>query len=111
MSTKRILGIICVIAGVALLCISGYIKSQVGQGSEQVAAAQKKLDQGNSLFSLNSTTKQIGQGMTSGANKKIASAKEQIAYYQNLAEQLQMGGILLIVVGGIVLIFSRKKRK
>jgi hypothetical protein len=111
MNTKRILGIICVIGGVVLLCISGYIKSQVGEGSEQVAAAQKKLDQGNSLFSMSPATKQLGQGITGGANKKIASAKEMIAYYQNLAEQLMIGGIVLIVVGGIVLIFSRKKRR
>lgn len=114
MSTKRILGIIAIVGGVVLLGFSSYIKSQVGEGREKVASAQKKIDQGEGLFSLTPATKSIGKSFTGGARKKIASAEETIAYYQDLADKLQIGGFALIVLGGVVWVLdinSNKKKK
>jgi hypothetical protein len=110
-NAKKILGLIAIVGGVVLIGISSYIKNQVGEGQEKVAEAQKKIDQGQGLFGLSPVTKQIGQGAINKGQAKIASAKETIAHYQEVAEQLQIGGIALIVIGAAVMIIGREPKK
>jgi hypothetical protein len=111
MGGRRILGLIVLIGGVVLLFISNYIKGQVAGGEEQISSAQKKVKQADSLFSLNPVAKDIGGSLTKGAQKKIDTAKDKVAYYAELARQLQVAGFIVIALGVIIILIpSRKKR-
>jgi hypothetical protein len=113
MKTLRVLGILILLAGIASLMTSNYITGQVEEGKGQIKAGEQKVKQGQQLFSGNPVGQQIGQGLMGGANKKIAQGKEQIAYYEHLAETLNTAGIVALVVGGGLFLFSftMKKKK
>lgn len=111
MNFKRILGIATLIAGIVLLFISNNIHNQLNAGREEISEAQKNVGRGNRLFSLHPVTKEIGKGVSSIAEKKINEGEETIAHYAMIANWCQNGGIALIVLGTIIVIFSRKKRK
>lgn len=110
MSWKRIVGIIFILGGIALLLISKYITEQVEDGKKQISSAQKKVDQGSTLFSLSPYTKGVGEELTGSAQKKIDAGKQEVAYYEAVAGQLKVGGIACLVVGGILFIFGRKAK-
>ena len=110
MSWKRIIGMLIAIAGIALLLVSNYITQRVEDGKEQISNAQEKVDKGSSLFSLSPYTKDVGQQITGSAQKKIDEGKLQVIQYETLAGKLQIGGIALIVVGTLFVIFGRKKK-
>jgi hypothetical protein len=111
MNIRRIIGIIAVIGGIVLICISRYIKSEILAGNEQISSGEKQLSTMDKLFSLNPSTKPLGDQMTSSGRKKIAEGREEIAYYTRLANQLQIGGIILIVAGGVIFITGKKRKK
>jgi hypothetical protein len=112
MNVKRVLGIILVIAGVALIVFSNYILNQVAEGKEKISSAESTMSKANSLFSMNPVAKQVGQGMMGGGQKKIAEGKGQVAYYEDLAGKMRMGGFASIVVGLVLFFLSfRKSRK
>jgi len=104
------LGLAALIVGVVLLGSSLYIKSEVLAGQEQVSSGERKLNALDRVFSASPTTKQYGSQLTKSGKSKIAKGKEDIAYYTSLANKLQIGGIVLIVVGAGVLLFGKKKR-
>jgi hypothetical protein len=106
MNSKRILGIIVLVVGVVLLFVSSNIKKQVAEGTLKVSSAEKSVSQANSLFSLSPATKQLSQGAMKGAEKKIAAGKEQIAYYSKLADELQMGGFVLVIAGIVIFVLG-----
>lgn len=110
MSVRRILGLILIVGGLAMVLISNYIKGQVEGGKQQISSAQKKVNQADGLFSMSPATKQIGKGMTEGAQKKIDAGKEQVAYYAQLASQLQTGGWIALALGAILVIIPQKKQ-
>ena len=110
MSRRKILGLILVVGGLALLIVSGYIKNQVAGGKEQISSAEKKVGQANKLFSLSPATKDIGGAVTGGAEKKIKAAKGEVAYYAQLANQLQVGGFIVLAVGIVIFLIPSKKR-
>lgn len=110
MSGKRIFGILLVLAGVALVLTSNYISNQVEAGKEQINSAQDKVDKGNSLFSMSPYTKDVGEQITGSAQKKIDEGKLQVIQYETLAGKLKIGGIALIIVGLLFIIFGRKRR-
>lgn len=111
MKGKKIVGIIVIIVGVVLFGVSNYIQNQIGEGKEKIAAAQKKLDQGQSLFSVSPVTKELGKGVISSGQKKINAANRTVAYYQDLAQKLQIGGIALVVVGALFLFVVKGQKK
>ncbi len=111
MKTKKILGVVLVIIGVAMLLGSNYIKTQVLEGNQRIASAEKSVKQADTLFSLNPVSKEVGKGFTGSANKRIAEGKDEIAYYTSLAQGLQTGGIAVIVVGAVVFIWGFRKKK
>lgn len=112
MSFKKILGILVFLAGIAMMGASLYIKSQVEDGKLQIAAGQKKVDQANSLFSVVPGTKVIGKTVTQSGQSKIDAGQAQVDYYEALAKKLQMGGIVLTIVGvGILVLWRTKKQK
>lgn len=106
MNSKRTFGIILVIIGIVMFFMSNYIAQQVEEGKGQVSSAQKKVDQGNSLFSQNRVTKEIGKGMTGSAQKKIDAGKLEIAKYEGIAGWLHMGGIVVVILGACVFAYS-----
>lgn len=114
MTIKRILGIIVCIGGIALIFISKYISAQVEAGKLEISSAEQKVGKGKALFGLTPYTKDLGNQMViNPAEKKIQAGKEEIAYYEVLANRLMMGGIAAIVVGAAIFLIpfgSKKKR-
>jgi hypothetical protein len=110
MRSHKTIGTVALILGVVLLGSSMYIKSEVLAGQEQVASGERKLNALDRVFSSNSATKSYGSQITKSGRSKIAQGKEEIAYYTSLANKLQIGGIVLIVVGAGFLLFGKKKR-
>lgn len=111
MNLKRILGFIVLIVGIVMLFVSNNIKEQVAAGTLKVKSAEKTVNQANSLFSLSPTAKELTKGSMQGAQKKIAAGKEQIAYYSKLADELQMGGFVLIGAGILIIVLGKKSTK
>ena len=107
MSAKRIFGIIVFIAGVVMLFVSSNIKKQIAEGTLKVNAAEKSVGQANSLFSLSPTAKQLTQGSMQKAQKKIAAGKQDIARYTKIADELQIGGFVLIGAGILIFVLGR----
>ena len=108
---KKVFGVLVALCGVGLILFSIYIKNQVEGGKGQIASAQKKVDQSNSLFSMSPYTKGVGQELTGSAQKQINAGKEQVSYYENMATWSQVGGIALIVVGALIFFVGNKKKK
>lgn len=111
MNIRRALGILVLIGGIVLIFISNYIKGQVEEGNLKISSAEQKVQQGNKLFSYNPLSQQVGKQITGSAQKKINAGKEQVSYYTQLADNLQIGGIVLIVLGIIIVVIPRKKSK
>src|SRR4051812_15770172 len=114
MNVKRIIGIIVLVIGVVLIFVSSNIKKQIAEGTLKVNAAEKTVGQANSLFSLSPVTKELSKGTISSANKKIAAGKQDIARYTKLADELQLGGFVLIGAGILIFVLGRhhdKKKK
>lgn len=111
MNIKRILGLILLIGGIGMVFVAQYISSQVEQGKEEIASAQKKVNQANSLFSLSPTTKELGKGFSDSAQKKIAAGTQEAKEYELLASRLQIGGIVFAVLGIGLIILGGKKKK
>lgn len=110
MNIQRIIGLIALIAGVVLIGFSVYIKKEVAAGNAQIARGEQKISTTEKVFSLSPTTKQLGSGFTKSGKEQIAKGKEEIAYYTNLANKLQIGGIILIIAGAGILIFGKKRK-
>jgi hypothetical protein len=106
MKFLRILGILILIAGIGCIFASNYITSQVNQGKIQIAHGEKAVSQGQQLFSFNPVAKQVGQGLTNSAGKKIKEGKQQISEYEALAAQLMTGGIVGCILGAGFIITS-----
>ena len=110
MLIRRIIGVLLIIAGIASFCTSLYIMSEVEAGKQKISNAQQKVDQGNGLFSLNPITEEIGQGVSSSAQSKINAGQAEIAKYTKLANNLQIGGIVLVIAGAGILFIGKKKK-
>ena len=114
MKILRVLGVLVFIAGVVSILISNHITTEVNEGKIQVAQGEKKVKQANQLFSFNQTTEAVGSAVTGSSKEKIAAGKETIAYYQELAQELQTAGIIGCVVGAgifIVSFFGKSKKR
>ena len=85
MLKKRILGIILAILGVSLLISSFYIKSQISSGREEISDAEKKLNIGKKLFSLNPITKEAGKDLSAPIERKIEAGSEKANRYEMIA--------------------------
>lgn len=109
MNAKRILGCITLVGAIALYSGSVYITNRVDAGKSQIASAQKKVDQSQGLFSLSPITKDIGDGLTGQAQKKLNAANMEVSDYEKLAHSLKIGSIVLFVLGCGIIFLSRKK--
>lgn len=109
MRAQKILGIAILVAGIVLLGFSFYIKQQVAEGEEKISTAQRRVNQGNALFSLTPATKAIGERMTSSAQRKINEGVFEVGRYKDLAEWFQVGGIVFIILGAGIIFLDKKK--
>ncbi len=109
MDYKKIAGILLVAGGITLLAFSYYIKHEVEVGKGKIANAQEKVDTGNRLFSMNPTSKEVGKIATSPIQRKINAGVRDVAYYEKLAYELQIGGILLFILGMGVFFLPRRR--
>ncbi len=110
MSSKKIAGLVVAALGAILLVFSYYIAEQVTEGRMKIDRAQGQVNTVNSLFSLSPATKDVGRGLTGSAQRKIDAGSLDVAEYSALAHKLQLGGIVLIIVGIGILVFYGKKR-
>jgi len=107
---KRIFGLLVIIAGVALMMFSNYLDGRLADADRQISDAKKKIQQGDQLFSLNPVSKEIGGAITGSAKQKVRSGEEEVAYYRRISMYSHNGGIALIVIGAVIVIFGRKKK-
>lgn len=110
-SVKKIFAVIVFLVGVAMIGGSMYITKQIEEGKIQISNAERQLKQGSALFSINPVTKQIGEGITSSADRKIARANQDILTYTNLAQLLMVGGIIVVIIGLGMFVFALRTRK
>lgn len=110
MNYKKSLGIFLCLAGVGLGVLSNYIDVQVEEGKVKISIAQRQVSQGKKLFSNDPVTKQFGNAVFSGAQRKIDEGSQEISQYEQIASWMQFGAIACIVIGA-GLIFMSKKRK
>jgi hypothetical protein len=108
MNSKKIIGIIIGICGIAMILFSIYISNQVGEGKVKASKAQSQVDTGSWLFSQSPATKEVGKALTGAAQSKIDEGQRQITYYEGMAKWLLIGGIGFIVIGGVILFYRRK---
>jgi hypothetical protein len=107
---KRLLGILPMIIGIGLIIFSQYLNYRLDNARGQIDDAKKKVSAGSSLFSLNPVAQEIGKEITGSAEKKISSAEATVKYYETVADWSQKGGVGLIILGVVAVIFGRKKK-
>ena len=110
MNVKQVLGGIIFVGGLGLLYLAHYINEQVAEGNLQILSGQKKVNQMNSLFNMSPYTKDVGKGITSGAQQQINEGQNTIEYYTMVANRCRIGGIVALVVGAGMVFYYRKKR-
>jgi hypothetical protein len=109
--SKQMTGLLLVVVGVAMLCISYYIHTQVVEGQGQIRAGQEKVDMVKRPFSLSPASKPIGNVITGSAQSQIDEGRGKVAYYEMVAKYLQIGGVIAIILGiGLWLFGLFKKR-
>jgi hypothetical protein len=110
MKIKIISSIVVVILGLGLLGFSYYVKDQVMKGEAQIAAAKEKVAKGKAMLSFNPITKEIGKGIEASASHKIREGQELADKYSILAKRLQLGGIIVIILGASIMLIPIKRR-
>jgi hypothetical protein len=85
--------------GIGMLITSHYIAGQVRAGNQEINAGQQKIDATNKFFSVTVVTKPVGKGLTHSGQQEVNAGREESAYYQQVAEGLQIGGIAALIIG------------
>jgi len=85
------------------------IMDQVGEGRARISSGQQQVDQTRGLFNFTPVTKEVGRGMTSSSQRRIDAGTSEADSYQQMANQLKIGGIVLIIVGVGIFFWGRKK--
>lgn len=107
---RKIIAVCLLLIGIGAIGASIYIEREVAAGRMKIQKAEKVLEQGDQLFSLNPVTKEIGKGIKQSADKKLGEGKELISQYTTLAHRLKIGGWIAAVVG-VVLFFVPQRKK
>lgn len=110
MNIKQVFGGIIFVGGLGLLYLAHYINEQVAEGNLQIFSAQNKVDSANNLFGMSPYTKDVGKGLTSGAQQQINEGRNTVEYYTALALKCQIGGYAALVVGAGMFFYFRKKK-
>jgi hypothetical protein len=108
---KQIIGLLAVLLGVALIIFVVYGNQKLDEGREEIASGKQKVKQTQQLFSFNPVSKQVGQGLTSGAQDRIAEGEMTVEQYEKMLMWCEIGGIALIVVGAGLMFFCRTRKR
>ena len=111
MKNKKVLGIILIILGVGLYMFGNYIASEVAKGRSEISSGQETVDQVKKLTEFHPFTKEIGDMATDSAQKQIDEGKVKADKYQQLANWMHGGGIVVFIVGIGIFIFSFSRKK
>lgn len=111
MRLKWIAGLIVLIIGVILMLTASHIREKVREGRGEIRSAQKKVDTASSLMSQQPVAKEVGKGITGPMQGKINEGSREADYYENVAMWLNIGGIVLIIVGIGGILLGLKKGK
>lgn len=111
MNIKRIIGIVSIIVGIVLLMVSRQIDQKLDEARDEIGGAKKKVSTGKKLFSLNPVSKEIGDGLAKGVDKKISDAEATVAHYEKVSMFCHVSGIVLVIVGAGIVFLSWKKKK
>lgn len=110
MNQRKMISLAVVLVGIAMILGSYYIKDQVAKGNLQVEEGQRTVDSVNSLFSGSKYTKPIGKTLTGSGQKKIDAGRVEVDKYTRIANQLQIGGIIVIAMGAAFFFFWKKRK-
>ena len=111
MRGKKILGLVLLVAGACCILFASYINGQVAAGKIQLSDAQDGVDVGNTLFSTNRVTQQVGKPVTGVVQNKIDAGQITVQQYERISMGLEVGGGISILAGIALLIASFKKRR
>ncbi len=111
MNSKRIIGIVLIVIGVVMFIFSNTISNQVAEGRGKISSAQKKVDTGNTLFSLTPESQQVGKMLTDSAQEKIDEGSVKADYYESMASSLKIGGIVAFIIGVGFVFLGRKRSR
>ncbi len=109
MKVKTIASIGLVVLGVATLLLSGYIAREVAAGRLQIMQGQKQIDTVDSVFSMSRYTKPFGKQLTGAGQKRIDAGEAEADKYERVSNQLRIGGIILIVLGGGLFFYWKRR--
>ncbi len=110
MNLKKIIAIVVLIGGISLILISNYIKNRVATGRQEISGAQQQVNQRNQLFTVAPPAAQvIGRGFNNSAQSRINQGTQEADMYAQRAHWLQIGGIVLIILGIGIFIFPIRK--
>lgn len=104
---KLVAGILLILIGVIMIFFSNDIADQIREGRERVSAGQSQVDTFNAPFSVHPYSRQVGQQFTRGAQSQIDAGNQQIAYYSQFVSPLQIGGIVILLLGVAFVFFAR----
>lgn len=103
---------IVLLLGIVMVGVSQHIQGRVFEGRQEISSGEQKVETGRRVFGVNPVSKEVGDTVIfNSADKKIAAGKQQADEYEALANQLQTGGIIAIIVGAAMILFSFKKKK
>ena len=109
MKLKKIGSLLFLLLGLCCVAGSYFILHEVKEGKKKIAHAEKKMDQGDALFSLSPATKELSKGLFETAQRKIEEGKQEVAKYESLAGWLQIAGFLFVALGAGAFFVLRKK--
>ena len=99
MNIKRISGITIAVIGICAYLFGSYIEAQVNDGKGQISSGQKKVDTIRDVGGLSPYTQDLGDSVASSGQKKIDEGQKLVDKYEELAEELHLGGVLLFLIG------------
>ena len=109
--SKKTFGIGAMIVGAILIVFSLVIKAKVAEGEGQIAQAQESVGKAQGLFGMSPATKQVGNQVTAGANRKIGEGQDEVAFYARLANILMVVGIVSLAGGGWCVFFGGRSAR
>ena len=104
MNSRRIIGMLFVLVGIAGIFYANFQQDRINQKSGE---AEQKISSGKSLFQGNPVVEKFDDSMASSARGKVAT---EVAKYEQIVNGIKIGSIFLIVIGAGMLLFCTDKK-